>query len=249
MAIETNQFIPQGAQKNNSFKRLSLAKVGLFELGFVLVLIVLIFGLLNYLNILSLNKVFPSLSFLPHINQLSKIPVPTIYSYNNPKVATTMNFFTKQVLKSRYQPTYLKINTIIAIKDQQEFVLHWIVKDSSSSSEFTSKVNYQPATNKIESSTLSISLKNDPTVPNTVTIATADALTSIFFQVSHPSWNCQPIPFSCEYFSSTPEGKIGYGIVGDTRSKLPLLIYSCFIPKESSLYAKSASCLSGDLAY
>jgi len=58
------------AVKDNSKKgiaSLALLKVGLFELGFVVVVIALILGVLNYFNIISLNQLYPNqLGFLPH---------------------------------------------------------------------------------------------------------------------------------------------------------------------------------------
>lgn len=48
-----------------SRKLLRIGEIGLFEAGFVLVLLVLLFGLLTFFGVLPLARVFPLLSFLP----------------------------------------------------------------------------------------------------------------------------------------------------------------------------------------
>lgn len=58
------------ALKNESKKgiaSIALLEVGLFEIGFVVVVIALILGVLNYFNIISLSQLYPDkLGFLPH---------------------------------------------------------------------------------------------------------------------------------------------------------------------------------------
>lgn len=55
-------------RKQNRKKRLAFLEVGLFEASFVLIIIIVLFGILNYFNILSLSALYPNqLGFLPHI--------------------------------------------------------------------------------------------------------------------------------------------------------------------------------------
>ncbi|MCL4419785.1 hypothetical protein M1146_06870 [Patescibacteria group bacterium] len=55
-------------KKQNRKKRLAFLEVGLFEISFVLIIIIVLFGILNYFNILSLSTLYPNqLAFLPHI--------------------------------------------------------------------------------------------------------------------------------------------------------------------------------------
>ena len=54
-------------EKQNRKKRLAFLEVGMFEASFVLIIIIVLFGVLNYFNILSLSSIYPNqLGFLPH---------------------------------------------------------------------------------------------------------------------------------------------------------------------------------------
>ena len=72
----------------NRKKRLAFLEVGLFEISFVLIIIIVLFGTLNYFNILSLSALYPNqLGFLPHqaftntkINQKVAISTPNSQS-------------------------------------------------------------------------------------------------------------------------------------------------------------------------
>lgn len=52
-------------QKKAKLKAIALVKVGLFELLFAIVGLLIIFGVLNYFNLLPISQSFPFLSFLP----------------------------------------------------------------------------------------------------------------------------------------------------------------------------------------
>jgi len=71
-------------KKQNRKKRLAFLEVGLFEISFVVIIVLLFFGILNYFNILSLSKLYPNtFGFLPHKTTSS--------SQNLPKTTTTKN--------------------------------------------------------------------------------------------------------------------------------------------------------------
>ncbi len=64
-------------KKQNRKKRLAFLEVGLFEVSFVLIIIIVLFGTLNYFNILSLSALYPNqLGFLPHKVTSSNISKP-----------------------------------------------------------------------------------------------------------------------------------------------------------------------------
>ena len=65
------------APKKNKLGALAFLEVGIFEIFFVGVVLILLFGTLNYFNILSLSALYPQLGFLPQ-NQVS----PTISPLN-----------------------------------------------------------------------------------------------------------------------------------------------------------------------
>lgn len=58
---------PQTTRPVGKLKSLALWEVGLFELGFVLLGLLILFGVFNYFNLLPISKIFPNqLGFLPH---------------------------------------------------------------------------------------------------------------------------------------------------------------------------------------
>jgi hypothetical protein len=57
----TSLDIPQQTNKNK--------RIFFFEIACIVTSLILLFGALNYFNILSLSKFFPQLGFLPHITQ------------------------------------------------------------------------------------------------------------------------------------------------------------------------------------
>ncbi len=71
-------------KQQNRRRRFAALEVGLFEISFVLIIIIVLFGLLNYFNILSLSTLYPNqLGFLPHqpltanTQQKQTVPTPT----------------------------------------------------------------------------------------------------------------------------------------------------------------------------
>lgn len=68
-------------RNQNRKKRLATLEVGLFEVSFVLIIIIVLFGTLNYFNILSLSKLYPNqFGFLPH-QKILKIPTSSSGSF------------------------------------------------------------------------------------------------------------------------------------------------------------------------
>lgn len=53
-----------------------LVEIGFLEITVVLLFLVLVFGALNFFNILTLSTIFPQLSFLPHLSQSNRKPLP-----------------------------------------------------------------------------------------------------------------------------------------------------------------------------
>lgn len=127
MEINANQFnqtqpSPQKSQK------LSLLGIGLFETGFVVLLLCIVFGILNYFNILSLSKAIPFLSFLPHrqvpFSALSISPTPP-----PPTTKDTLLSFVKKELNQTYWPDNTATAGAVVTKDQEFFA--WTKKDNT----------------------------------------------------------------------------------------------------------------------
>jgi len=75
----------------NKLKSLALLKVGFFEVFFVLLVLVLFFGVLNFFNILSLSKIYPNqLGWLPH--QQPTAQNQTSGTVTNKQFSTTAGF-------------------------------------------------------------------------------------------------------------------------------------------------------------
>ncbi len=99
-------------KKQNRKKKFALLEIGLFEISFVLIIIIVLFGLLNYFNILSLSTLYPNqLGFLPHQQitgkQLPKVLEPT------PEPAQTNNVFAISDIPS-YTLTIIDKNALIS---------------------------------------------------------------------------------------------------------------------------------------
>lgn len=94
-------------EKQNRKKRLAFFEVGLFEASFVLIIIIVLFGLLNYFNILSLSKLYPNtFGFLPHkvtSSNLNKPNTTVPMSTKNPQ--QVLEDYTKYA-KNLDKPTY-----------------------------------------------------------------------------------------------------------------------------------------------
>ena len=74
--MDVNQPIPPVQDPNlkseNKLKSLALLEVGLFELLFIVGGLIIIFGLLNYYNVLPISQSIPFLSFLPQQQKLAE---------------------------------------------------------------------------------------------------------------------------------------------------------------------------------
>ena len=62
---EINPSLNAIANKQNKLKALGSWEVGIFELSFVILGFLIIFGIINYFNVLPVTQTFPFFSFLP----------------------------------------------------------------------------------------------------------------------------------------------------------------------------------------
>ena len=63
-STKTEASIQPNEQKQNKLKAVTLIEVGLLEVAFVIVGLLVIFGIFNYFNLLPISGSFPFLSFL-----------------------------------------------------------------------------------------------------------------------------------------------------------------------------------------
>ncbi|MEK7502150.1 MAG: hypothetical protein AAB609_01330 [Patescibacteria group bacterium] len=85
---KTEASIQPNEQKQNKLKAVALIEVGLLEVAFVIVGLLVIFGIFNYFNLLPISGSFPFLSFLP---RQQKIITNTINSSSNIPISATQS--------------------------------------------------------------------------------------------------------------------------------------------------------------
>lgn len=69
---EINPSLNATANKQNKLKALALWEVGIFELSFVILGFLIIFGIINYFNVLPVTQTFPFFSFLPRQQKIAE---------------------------------------------------------------------------------------------------------------------------------------------------------------------------------
>jgi len=256
----------------NKLHALAFLEIGLFEIGFVAVILLLLFGVLNYFNILSVSEVFPKqLGWLPRkevSNGTSQTKLasqgealrgsgektapspanftPTTFQYDTEKAKTLLTQYIKDTIKPSLLPANIEIKqaTINSkIENSSLFFASFNIQNASTAAVF----RYDKTVNSTNSLSLSLNLKNLSQFTDTTTLA--NFLLSTYFStpliLSDP--NCRMVSESvfCENFQTTSDGKKGYGmtIIG-TPPKSINNIFTCLIPKESADYASAKSCIS-----
>ncbi len=77
---------PEAPEKPNKIKAIALIEVGLFELSFVILGLLVIFGVFNYFNILPISQSLPFLSFLPRQQEISETKIQVIPILNQTQI-------------------------------------------------------------------------------------------------------------------------------------------------------------------
>ena len=113
-------------------KSLLLLEVGLFEVLFVLFLLGITFFVLNYFNIVSLSRVFPQLSFLPHKQDIKSIaqPIPAVpFTYDANIASDLIQKYAQQTLLPSYLPISpspeASSSAFSYIQDKNTFTAPW----------------------------------------------------------------------------------------------------------------------------
>ena len=241
-------------------------KVGLFEILLVGIVLIFFFGTLNYFNILSISNVFPNqLGWLPHIKQDSKISyntkIPAIkqqntdistasakFSYDAVKASKALEKYIRDNIKEEFLPSKIEVKQHL-IPDNTfngtdyVFGVNWDLENII----FRANFHYLPNTNQ----TRDMEFYINPLSSN-VSVDTANsALLTKTYLKNLPEavdFECGVFEKStkfCEHFLEKEAGKSGFGAVegkGESGKNL-LLIFSCFIPKDTSYYDKRTSCL------
>ena len=232
-------------------------EVGLIEVMFVGVVIALLFGTLNYFNILRLSELFPNqLDFLPRRN----VPTGTSQQsqqYSNVTISpTTANpsNLTQQAKKTLLDtlpniltPILMPESSQITIKQDKNplgktFISSWNTKEATESSVVAIFI-----TTDSNISQLYLSLERPQNTPPSVDLAST--ITPQLFSVQPKGkWGCKPLSNSmayCENFWEENDGiRRGLGIKGLftqganlIRGQSEVMLVFCEHTKESKLYS------------
>ena len=242
----------------------------LSEIVFVGIILILLFGTLNYFNFLPISTLWPKqLGFLPHkqysnetmkqFNNRGNVTItpspnysPNTFQYDSEKAKTIISQYIKDNIKPEFisqKPDIkqgLTIDNRMEDSNKKQFGSYFTIKQSTISVNF----HYKENTNTPNDFIIFIQpLKVDKT---TITADTANTLTTSYF--THPynpieNCNIKGATSYCETFKTEFNGKRGYGVVfANDQSVSPpkptLIIFTCFIPKESNVYDKQKSCIS-----
>lgn len=247
------------ANQKHPLLKLLLSDVGAFAGGSLVALgiFAVIFGTLNYFNILSLPSLYEPLSFLPR----QEIQTKTVsqgetrepqnfssaaFTYDAEKAKNIISTYLANTVKSEFLPATIEVKQGLSIDGRIEDVKHQFgaffnFKGTTISANF----HYQENTN--EQNDYSIFIQQTDITQATATAAMANSLTSFYFNKPYLIAECGvkgPISY-CENFQTIHEGKKGYGIVfaGEPK-KLIKIVFTCLIPKDSRDYEAKKSCIS-----
>lgn len=229
-------------QKKNKFKTLLFLEIGLFEIGFVVIALVLVFAALNYFKIIKLRPTLSLLSSLPHslIRNQSPTPVPLSISTIQSAVAT--------FAANNIQPALLPksgINSVKVKKSPTGFLLAWTTTNPLANIQFIAL--YDKTQTQLQELRGFI-YTSDPSYK--ISSNSADMLIKKYFIIPSNfsgSWHCaneiKGQNIICDQFSI--ESKTGYGIITTVASSSSYLLLTCSIPSTSQLFSTVSSCTTG----
>lgn len=260
-------------KKPHPLTAFAFLEVGLFEIVFVSVMVLLIFGTLNYFNILYVSETFPKyLGWLPSLrvqhaytdkikndiyNDFIKSyyaprPTPTPFvrfSYDTVKAQNTLGKYLKDNIREEFLPAKLNIEQNLLSSGELQgtdylFGTNWIIDDTV----FNGSFHYITGTNEFRDMEFYIDVSK--TTDTSINSTNSAILVNIYLKDIPTSiaFDCgifQEKTQFCEYFKTEEQGKKGFGAIEsrDETNKKTTLVFSCFIPKNDSYYNKRTSCL------
>lgn len=264
--MEENSLIPK---KNNFLESSAFLEVGMFETFFVVIILAIFFGVMNYFNILPISALWPNqFSFLPHrpvstknnigLTTYPKIsPTPNlhysanVFQYDSEKAKTLLTEYIKDNIKPEFLPAKIEVKQGLSIDNRQEDIKYqfgaYLVRNQE-----TISINFHYKENANAPNDFTIFIKPSVVEQKTLNSTLANSLLSSYFVNPYsPIESCEKKGTTsyCEIFKIESDGKKGYGVLfGDDISastpKLTPIVFNCFIPKESKDYDKQSSCIS-----
>lgn len=244
MQISQQQFEqPQIVQEKRSL--LFYLGIGGFEVGFVLITLIVIFTILIYFHLISLSSLqtlipFSSIRRTDSPRELQKIePTPQIFTVQSQQIKNIFSSYLMTTLVSTYIPQNFdplqKNNEVFGTwaLDKQKFLATVTLNKSSDSADISNTQVTIPTTSPI------------------IDTQHANQLTQQYFPNSpkNPLWNCsKTAKFTyCETFSQDSQKSQGYAIftftTDNSRVNSFVTAISCTIPQTSSLFLAKKSCM------
>lgn len=256
--MEENSFT---SKKNNALKVLPFLEVGVFEVAFVGVVLFLLFGTLNYFNILSISNVFPhQLGWLPHKTSQNKTPSKpnsqltpdpvlnyssNVFQYDAKKAETLLTQYLKDNIKPEFLPAKIDIKQGLSIDNRIEDIKYQFGVYLLNNKE-TISANFHYKENTNDPNDFSIFIEPKTVSGTTATVSLANSLLTSYFTNPFSISSCQTKSTTsyCENFQTLDEGKKGYGTVFLYQgAKLTPLVFNCIVPKGNKDYDSRNSCI------
>lgn len=244
-----HKFMEPKVKKQHPLTALAFLEVGIFEIGLVAIVLILLFSALNYFNILPVSDVLPQyFGWLPkkHTqtkltspNQILQTPktitiIPTITVSPETSAKEILLNFLPEIFNSSFLPpasgfTFKQSN-------EQNFIFSWNAKQVTIGGAIEISVQSSHA------STFSLGLTQTSNTPPSPTLALT-VISPIFSIQPKGIWGCKPLRgiTYCENFWEEQSGeKRGLSVLGLLELReggLGLLISFCQHNKNSDLYS------------
>lgn len=248
-------------EKKGWLKTLALLEVGVFEMLFVGGVAALFFIIFNYFNILPISSLYPKLfGFLPHqkesnvseistVNKQNTSPTPTpSFNYDTKKAETLLTQYIKDTIKPEFLPAKIEVKQKLIASGKQEgtdyeFGANWTIDKNAF---LQSNFHYKLGTNDTRDIEFSVQLQDMQEAVASAILA-GNLIGKYLKNIPVSNFDCgiyKDTTSFCENFHSLTDGKRGFGLViGQNKPNNIVLVFSCFIPKESVYYSKRNSCL------
>lgn len=240
----------QGPGPNGTGNKPSTFSKGLSKLLFTTVVLLLLFGALNYFNILSLSGAFP--------NQFGWLPHKPMFSQNNSargNFSPVYNYITVQPLLT----SFIKDNVKNDFLPKDIVLKKDIAEDGKTSTVFfdyptpqatvAAYIHYLENTSLSDEMKIFVRITEDKNQPLSATAATANLLVNKYFLNARETLkdsDCKSTAkiYSCEIFKEQKNGKFGYGFaIFKSLPLTPKVVFSCLIPKDNKDYMTMVSCI------
>lgn len=206
-AINPNQFQVSTKKIQDKQKRgILFLEWGIFEVVFVLVLLCVVFGALNFFNILNVSNVFPQLSFLPHLSS-SKQQVSTKIQVTRDPQSQEIVDYIKSTLKPAYWSYNIDTPLFTVTKTKNYYESDWNTANGTASA----VLSINPNTHQ----SIRLYLSFGPIQVGDISSSSAQNAAQTYLNQPNPNFSCgqsKSISY-CEDFVSNSYSKSGFGIV------------------------------------